>query len=140
MKKVNIGQQKFSEWASVGIHKSRQKLYDLYYEKTYNHSPQFTDYVRNYSKIFKNVCSMAKSMSIANRIKNSNNKIKTVWNVINAETGKVKSRDTHFSLLRGDDIIHSDGDVATEFENFSLIYQWKLLSSFHHHLLRLNRY
>lgn len=32
---------KFNDWATSGIHKSRRRLYELYDEKTYNHSEHF---------------------------------------------------------------------------------------------------
>ena len=66
----------FNDWATVGIQKSRQRLYELYSEKTYNHSESFNHYVRVYSKLFKKVCAMAKSLHIKNQIKNSFDKIK----------------------------------------------------------------
>lgn len=117
-KKKTVGVRKFSDWATIGIHRSRLRLYDLYHEKTFNHSPAFIDYVRKYSNIFKRVCTMAKSMFIANKIKQSDNKIKSVWSVINSETGKVKLHDSHFSLQKGDKIIELEREVAAEFEGF----------------------
>lgn len=109
---------KFCEWATAGIYKSRQTLYDLYNEKQYNYSEEFKEKVKKYSKMFKNVCRTAKSLYLSSKIKNSQNKIKATWNIINSETGKVKSYNNVFNLKIGDTAINQDNDVAQAFETF----------------------
>lgn len=118
-KKISVkGTAAFSEWATVGIYKSRLRLYDLYDERNYNKSESFLAYVKKYSKLFKKVCQLAKKNYFSSKIHNSNNKIKMTWNIINNETGKVKSRDSNYSLDINNKIICSDLDVATAFEKF----------------------
>lgn len=58
----------FNDWATVGIHRSRKRLYELYDERTFNTSAAFSDYVKKYSKTFKRICAVAKSSFINNKI------------------------------------------------------------------------
>lgn len=108
----------FSDWATPGIFKSRLKLFELYNEKKINHSDYFKEYVKRYSKLFKRVCASAKSIHIRNKIKTSGNKIKTTWNIINAEIGKSTVKNTDFHLKINDVDVRADMEVATEFEKF----------------------
>lgn len=108
----------FSEWATPDIHERRRRLYDLYNLRTTDKRPDFLEYVKNYSKSFKNICTTAKADYLSKKIQSSGDKVKTVWQVINNETGKNKIRDPHFSLRINDTLISSDFDVADHFERF----------------------
>lgn len=109
----------FSDWATVGIHKSREKLYELYEERTFNKSEVFSDYVKLYSKTFKRICAIAKSNYINNKIKSSTNVTKSTWQVINSETGKNKAAARNdFKLKINNQTVTSNQDVAKAFENF----------------------
>ncbi|CAH2211312.1 jg23354 [Pararge aegeria aegeria] len=109
---------RFSDWATIGIYKSRDKLYELYDEKQYNQTPTFLEYVKSYSKTFKNVCRQAKSLYIKDRIVKSENKIQTTWKIVNNESGKTKSRDGNFELIINNNMVTTDTEVASTFENF----------------------
>ena len=120
IKKVKItNKSNFNEWATKGIRKSRDRLYDLYYLKSLTSDQAFHKYVRSYSKIFKVVCTHAKSKLISNKIANSSNKIKAVWQIINTETGNIKQRDTELSLHTYEGTTITDKlKVANTLENF----------------------
>jgi hypothetical protein len=113
-----IDRFKFSDWATKGIYTSRRKLYDLYALKNTSSDPSFVEYVRKFSKTFKNVCAVAKSMHIANKIKLAKNKIKTTWDIVNRETCKTQNNINSFSLIVNDRIVNSDDKVASVFEDF----------------------
>lgn len=115
--KINF-KSKFNEWATKGIRISRDRMYSLYEEKSFNINPSFHKHVRDYSKIFKRVCLAAKSSLISRRIGNSDNKIKTVWKIINSETGNTKQRDTDLSLKINNKSIANNIEVANAFEDF----------------------
>ncbi|CAF4894442.1 unnamed protein product [Pieris macdunnoughi] len=118
-KKVSHSQCKsFSDWATAGIYKSRQRLYDLYAEKSYNHNEEFILYVRNYSKLFKKVCYAAKSLNIKNKIKNSTNKTKMTWKIIDSETGRVRDRNQDIELCVDNTIIKSNEEIAIVFDKY----------------------
>ena len=117
-KVIKTDRKKFNDWATVGIHRSRSKLYELYYERTYNHTPEFVEYVKKYSKTFKSVCYAAKQIFLSEKIKNADDKIKAVWKVINNETGKTKQHCNRYKLKLDNRCVTSDLDVAAEFEKF----------------------
>lgn len=118
-KEISVtGTAAFSEWATKGIYISRKKLYELYEERNYNKSKEFANYVKKYSKLFKRICNQAKSHYLSSKIKNSQNKIKMTWDIINKETGKVRNRDTDYSLNVNDKTVKTDLEVATVFEKF----------------------
>ncbi|CAH2252093.1 jg13882 [Pararge aegeria aegeria] len=108
----------FSEWATVELHKNRQKLYELYAERQFNTGDKFGDYVKLFSKNFKRACHLEKTRYIKNKIKNSSNAIKTTWNIINEETGRVTPRNINFKLNVDNKALTTDFEVATAFETF----------------------
>lgn len=116
--KVDKSKTKFSDWATAGIYKSRNRLYQLYNIKANSKDPSVIEYVKNYSKMFKKVCSLAKANYIRAKIVNSKNKIKATWNVINKETCKVGSRDRILELKVDNAYINGDTEVAGAFETF----------------------
>lgn len=131
-KKININSKyMFSAWATTGIRKSRERLFDLYDKRTYTHDTVFNEYVKKYSKIFKKVCIIAKSKYISNKIKISDNKMKTVWKIINNETGNVKPRDKEYNIKSSDGLISTDKEVAQLFEAFFTDVPTKITETLH---------
>jgi hypothetical protein len=108
----------FSQWATRGIRKSRNTLYELYEKKSYSKNPVFHEYVKKYSKLFKRVCNEAKSAYLRNKIHLSKDKIKTTWKIINTETGKSTVRDSIDCLKVNDNIFRDSSDIANTFEEF----------------------
>lgn len=119
-KKVQVDntKTKFSDWATKGIFKSRRTLFKLYDTKANTNDPQIIEYVRNYSKLFKKVCAMAKANYLKEKIRNSSNKIKTTWNMINKETCKNTTQDHKYSLKIDNKQLNEDVEVAKAFESF----------------------
>ncbi|RVE41742.1 hypothetical protein evm_013606 [Chilo suppressalis] len=116
--KCHSSKKNFSDWATPGIYKSRNKLYQLYALKATSSDPKFIEYVKNYSKTFKKVCAIAKAKFLSKKISLSDNKIKTTWNIINNETGRNKFNERTYSLKIDNKIIRTDDAVANTFENF----------------------
>lgn len=110
--------QNFTSWATKGIIKSRETLYDLYEKKSYTHDAEFLSYVKRFSKVFKLVCQEAKKFHISSKIKKSANKSKAVWSVINSNVGKNKSKDNEFILENEGNIIKDASEVANVFVKF----------------------
>lgn len=77
---------KFGDRVTVGIHKSRLSLYELYDERTDNTSNSFKHFIRKCSK---NVA--VKARFINNKVEKSAIVVKMTWNIINRETERVKS-------------------------------------------------
>lgn len=116
--KINTSKCKFSDWATLGIRKSRDKMFELYGQRTYCHDIKFKEYVKNYSKTFKKVCQLAKSKHYNEIITSSVNKAKTVWKVINKESGKATPRDTNYEIETETGITTTNNDVAELFQKF----------------------
>lgn len=115
--KINLT-HKFSEWATTGIRKSRDRLFHLYEQRSYTNDNNFKDYVKKYSKVFKKICIQAKSNHIAKIIRSSSNKAKAVWKVINNETGKVRSREHDYAIATEKGLVSTNTEVAQAFDNF----------------------
>lgn len=109
---------RFNVWATKGIRLSRENLYKLYEQRSYTTNKQFHDYVKTYSALFKKICKIAKSKYINSKITRSNNKIKTIWKIINTETGKIKNYDDVCSLNIQNKIVTDQSMVTREFETF----------------------
>lgn len=75
-------------WITIGIKTSSRKLKTLYSIGKFNKSPHFVEYYTTYKKIYKKVLFRAKQMHNDKLILNSNNKGKTMWNVIKIETNR----------------------------------------------------
>lgn len=108
----------FSEWATLGIRTSRTKLFKLYEERSYNTDMSFKEYVKEYSKTFKRVCTQAKSMYLGEKIRSSTNKIKSVWKVIQRESGKSRPMETELRIQIDNKILSSNDEVAEVFEKY----------------------
>lgn len=117
--KINLNKKPiFADWATKGIIKSRNTLYELYGKKNYTFDNVFLGYVKRYSKIFKGVCCHAKSLFIKNKILNSNNKIKTTWDIIKKETGKIEIKKRIEGLRVNGKMVHDKLEIANTFEKF----------------------
>lgn len=108
----------FNQWATPGIYKSRARLYELYGLKQYRFDTTFLEYVKNYSKLFKKICIIAKSKFLSETIKNSNNKVKATWKIINNETGKSVKQDNHLEIMVGNKLVNKAADVAEAFNEY----------------------
>lgn len=108
----------FRAWATDGIRRSRDVLYELYERKSYTPNPDFQNYVRKYSKIFKQVCIQAKSAYISEQIKKADDKVKMTWKVINRETGRGKFKTSDICLKIEDKIVTDKTQIANYLENF----------------------
>ncbi|KAJ8704286.1 hypothetical protein PYW08_013010 [Mythimna loreyi] len=111
-------QFKFSDWATKGIRLSRERLFELYGLKPIINTETFNKYVATYSKMFKNTCKAAKALYISNKVKTADNKIKTVWKIINNETNRNKTHNNDYTLETDHGLISDNKIVAEEFVNF----------------------
>lgn len=108
----------FNQWATPGIYISRAKLYELYGMKQYRFDAPFLERVKKYSKLFKEVCALAKSKYLSDTIKNSNNKVKATWKMIKNETGKSIKQENQLEILVDNKLISNAADVAQAFNEF----------------------
>ncbi|CAF4750832.1 unnamed protein product [Pieris macdunnoughi] len=100
-------------------------FFELYGLRQHVKNTNFHQHVAKYSKTFKSVCKIAKSLYISNKIKSADDKIKTTWQIINNETGRKKQRNTEFNLETAHGPINSNAEIAQEFENFFINIPFK---------------
>lgn len=84
--------------------------------------------MRDYSKLFKNVCQKAKALHIKRLLKDSNNKIKRTWTISNKETGRTKVCGNEYSLNINNKTVTSDEEIATAFDMFLQLFQYTIQS------------
>ena len=108
----------FNQWATPGIYKSRARLYELYGLKKHRFDITFLEYVKNYSKLFKKICVIAKSNFLSATIKNSNNKVKATWKIINNETGKSNKQENQLEIMVDNKLVTKAADIAEVFNEF----------------------
>jgi hypothetical protein len=77
-----------NSWITVGIINSCRKKRELYGEVKKSKNHKLLIYYKKYCKILTKVINLAKKMTNEKQIKNSKNKIRTTWNVINREVHK----------------------------------------------------
>lgn len=119
IKEVKISRNpKFAEWATRGIFKSRDTLYELYERRNLYPSTELTNTIKSYYKMFKQVCNVAKSNFIRNKIEKSVNKIKTTWDIIRKETSRNKNTSKVETLKVNGTITDNHLEIVESFQIF----------------------
>ncbi|KAF9824854.1 hypothetical protein SFRURICE_018272, partial [Spodoptera frugiperda] len=83
-------------------------------------NPIITNYYRKYEKILKQIVTTAKKIQYINKINKSNNKVKTMWSIINERTNKTfkKERTNLKEVQVNNKIISEPKQIANIFNNF----------------------
>ena len=85
----------------------QQKKKEFYLLCRYNNNPILKTFYKNYCKILSKVISVAKHMYYNEVIRNSENKIKSTWKIINEEKGKTRSRPIIQFLKTNNNIVNN---------------------------------
>ena len=88
LKKIQLT-LKSNEWITLGIRTSCKHKRELYVESKSN--PKLRDHYKKYCKILTTVVNEAKRLTYNNKIKQSTNPNKTIWDTVKMETGKINS-------------------------------------------------
>ena len=88
-----------NDWITQGIKISCKHKRSLYTFTKKNNDPKYKAHYITYCRILKKVIKEAKKQHYDRLIAKSNNEIKTTWNIIMKETGKVHSMKQVPSLL-----------------------------------------
>ena len=111
-----------NSWITPGIITSCKHKRELYIKLQHNNNPTATLYHKKYSKILAAVIKKAKHMDYDKLILNSCNKIKTTWNIINTESGRMKKRNETLALnINGMKITDQQTIADTFSEHFATI-------------------
>lgn len=101
----------------IKISCTNKRLLKILALKTTN--PIITNYYKKYEKILKNLVTASKKIQYVNKIKKSNNKVKTMWSIINERTNKKLKKDQNNIKLQIDqNFIDEPKKVANIFNNF----------------------
>lgn len=130
------GEKDYSRgWITTEIRESSHHLKNLFWLhsnlKNFNSLQLYKSAKKEYNQLVNNT----KSNYYAKLIENSSQKNKTVWNLVNLETGRTKSKDSEISLLLGENLCTDATLIAKSFaEYFSTITSMKLHEYFGKHL------
>ena len=111
-------QKKHTAWLTKGLRTSINHKRGLYLRCKSSNNQKLKDYYKLYCKILSKLIKQAKCLQCSKTIAISNNKPKTLWNIIESETGKSKRRE-QISLLHNKGTLTQDPlTVANHFSDY----------------------
>jgi hypothetical protein len=115
-----------TDWITQGIKISCKQKRSLYTFTKKNNDPKYKAHYITYCRILKKVMKEAKKQHYNRLIAKCNNKIKTIWNIIKKETGKVHSMEQVPFLLMNNEELTDPKNMANTFNTFFLTITEKL--------------
>ena len=91
-KKIKISNE-ISDWITIGIITSCKRKRVLYMACRKSNNSELRNYYKKYCKILSKVIKEAKKLKYDNKIQNSKNKNKTIWDIVKLETNKGPSNE-----------------------------------------------
>jgi hypothetical protein len=82
-----------ASWITLGINISCRQKRELYLASRNSNNPIIKEHYKTWCKILSNVIKDAKRLNCDTQIINSNNAIKTTWEIIKLETGRKANND-----------------------------------------------
>lgn len=118
---TELNNQKKKHWISTGIRNSSRKLKEIHsLVKQHKTNDKLLSYYKRYKLIYKRVLKEAKQLQAKSLMDRSENKIKTLWKIVNDET-KPKRKSTSFDKIKiNDKEITSLNEIANYLNNFFL--------------------
>jgi hypothetical protein len=107
-------------WITPGIRISCRHKRDLYIACKNTKNSTLITYYKNYSKILGNVIKTGKRLTYDKHISNSENKVKTTWQIINSETGHAVKHDAIQHLITSNSTGHGKQNIAEILNDFFL--------------------
>lgn len=116
---VSIREQNMpsNNWMTKGLCISYNRLRSLYNEKRRNNSKTLKLYITKYEKIYQKLVGEAKRFHNNRKLKNSSNKNKQMWTLINNETKQYKKMVNHKLKMNGT-LTDNYETMANEFNKF----------------------
>lgn len=109
-----------NNWITQGIKISCKTKRTLYIQSRNSNDPNLIAHFKNYSKILHKVILKAKKIYFNEIILNSNNKIKTTWNIIKKECGKFRSKEEIYTLVTNNSKTSDTTEIANIFNKYFL--------------------
>ena len=113
--KIYLSPRKNS-WITPGLRKSSVTLRS-FRSNLMNASNEFKTYVANYKRVYNKTLRAAKRLHINNRIINSENKSRVMWNVINDELGSSRDKTKQNLTLFKNDVLITDPQTVADIFN-----------------------
>jgi hypothetical protein len=121
IKYVSIGKIK-NDWITQGIKISCKHKRTLYIYSRNRNDPNTRAFYIKYYKILNNVIKEAKKQHYCRLIAKSDNKIKTTWNIVKQDTGKIHLAEQMPPLCINNEKVKDPVTVANAFNIFSNNY------------------
>lgn len=116
-------------WITRGIRTSCKNKRELYLIARNSRDPETEKHYKKYCYILRKVIKKSKSMCIMSEISTSDNKIKTIWNVVKRETGQPRTQEEDISIKVNGNLITQKSEVENIFNNHFLNVVEKIGSS-----------
>jgi len=112
LKKIKVNKQESKKhWITTGIKTSSKYLREISLALKLKDDQQLREYIQAYKRVYNKVLRAAKRLSNREFIKESENKSKAVWNVVNMETGRkkeVKKQNIHIRDPSNESTLETD--------------------------------
>lgn len=105
-------------WITQGIKISCARKRNLYLMSRNSDDPHVLNYYKNYCKTLTKVIKDAKKMYLNEKIQNSDNKIKTIWDIIKNETNRYSKSENITCIKINDSKIDNPKSIANHFNDF----------------------
>lgn len=107
-------------WLTKGIKISCNHKRELYLTTRKSNDPETVNYYKNYCATLRKVIKKSKSMCIMSEINTSDNKIKTIWNIITRETGQPRVQEDGITIKANGNLTNNKPEVENILNNHFL--------------------
>ena len=118
-KKIKISNKK-SDWITLGIKTSCKRKRELYIACRNSNNLELRNYYKKYCNILSGVIKEAKRLKYDSKIKKSNNKNKTIWDIVKFETNRGSHNDRICTLKVNGKRIRENHVIAETFNKYFL--------------------
>ena len=129
-KKIQI-QNKDKTWITKGIQTSIKNKKELYLKCRNSSNHKLKIYYKSYCKLLTKIIRQAKTLHYSNQILKSDNKSRTLWNIVKSQTGKKIIKDEVSILDTNGAIIHNKQKIANSFNDYFSTIAENLLQPYH---------
>jgi len=129
-KKIQM-QNKDKTWITKGIQTSIKNKRELYLKCRISNNHKLKNYYKAYCKLLAKTIRQAKTLHYSNQILKSDNKSRTVWDIVKSQTGKKVIKDEMSILDTNGAIIHNKQKIANSFNDYFSTIAENLLQPYH---------
>lgn len=116
---VKLGNKNNKIWLTVGLKLSCKNKRLLRTLAIKSKNDILNQHYKKYAKVLKNAIYTAKKLQYINKLKKSNNKIKTMWDIVKERTNKIQRKDKSNINLEINNTLYTDPKIiANTFNNF----------------------